>query len=690
MEPTPDEALGDEVAAPTAAAAPDAATPPVASGAPSTERGEPLLDRPASVTRRAELDAAWEQWRNAQTTPIYKTSVDKFLRSKANPLYDEAKATELDNLRSELLEVMSSEEFQAEAGERVNRTAQNLSRVKYGEVARRIERLQADMGLDTQTSVRLERDIPSGFTGEPARETYQPFWPDENVPPLEAGVDDTRHLDDDELADRMAVLEKQREAAFHQGDLEFIEKVDERLQLLYNDMANKSARPRAQAPELPPVEYAEHEPGSIPARLAENRRKRAELNKVQRYKGWAAEVRELDAEARELRTLQRGSPVPDPLDPNNVVDENLTHARGGHPVPDHPGDPVFDQRTGEAHEAFTAADGRLHINLDAQAEEGIDEATAKRLRVEAATLMRERTEAYRRFQSEAKAMARRAAGTLGGDTAPEAIVDSPLAQAILAVAEAKTQLSTNRLTRTQAALRGRERIVTQLDARIDELVIDLREARERLGRLQHGAPKVAQPKFYGEEAGKRTAGELGMVPETPVAPGKRVLVSGSRGYKRPVEYERMKRHLDAVREEIGDFTVVAGGAAGADTLAIRWAKERGLPFEIHNAKWREEGRGRGPQAQPAHARDRRRPGAGLHPHRRADAGHCGHGGQGPPGRGPHHPRHPDHLHAPHRPPGRGEPVHAHRLDQGTRRPHRRGAAAAPHLQDRSGAGACRG
>jgi predicted Rossmann fold nucleotide-binding protein DprA/Smf involved in DNA uptake len=55
-------------------------------------------------------------------------------------------------------------------------------------------------------------------------------------------------------------------------------------------------------------------------------------------------------------------------------------------------------------------------------------------------------------------------------------------------------------------------------------------------------------------------------------------IVGSRTFN---DYEQMKRVLDAQTIT----KVVSGGAGGADTLAARWAAERGLPLSTHLPQW---------------------------------------------------------------------------------------------------------
>jgi hypothetical protein len=56
-----------------------------------------------------------------------------------------------------------------------------------------------------------------------------------------------------------------------------------------------------------------------------------------------------------------------------------------------------------------------------------------------------------------------------------------------------------------------------------------------------------------------------------------VAVVGSRTFR---DYRFLCEKLDALRFLWGNFTIVSGGAQGADSLAVRWAKERGMPEPI--------------------------------------------------------------------------------------------------------------
>jgi hypothetical protein len=71
----------------------------------------------------------------------------------------------------------------------------------------------------------------------------------------------------------------------------------------------------------------------------------------------------------------------------------------------------------------------------------------------------------------------------------------------------------------------------------------------------------------------------------------RVAVVGCRNY---VDYARIAADLDRAREEWGDFTLVTGDAKGVDAAAVRWAKERGLPWVVYPADWNTHGLRAGP------------------------------------------------------------------------------------------------
>ncbi len=71
----------------------------------------------------------------------------------------------------------------------------------------------------------------------------------------------------------------------------------------------------------------------------------------------------------------------------------------------------------------------------------------------------------------------------------------------------------------------------------------------------------------------------------------RILVCGGRAYE---NYEHVQRVLDGLLQQHPKFTLVEGGAHGADTLARTWAQNRNLTFETYIANWQRDGRAAGP------------------------------------------------------------------------------------------------
>lgn len=66
-----------------------------------------------------------------------------------------------------------------------------------------------------------------------------------------------------------------------------------------------------------------------------------------------------------------------------------------------------------------------------------------------------------------------------------------------------------------------------------------------------------------------------------------VVVCGGRNY---LDVDAVYRTLDGV----APAAIVHGGASGADTLAARWAKSRGVPCAAMPADWQKHGRAAGP------------------------------------------------------------------------------------------------
>lgn len=71
----------------------------------------------------------------------------------------------------------------------------------------------------------------------------------------------------------------------------------------------------------------------------------------------------------------------------------------------------------------------------------------------------------------------------------------------------------------------------------------------------------------------------------------RVLVCGGRDYP---DRWRVYEVLDAAHAANPIELLIAGGANGADALAIDWARKEHVPFKIFNADWERHGRKAGP------------------------------------------------------------------------------------------------
>lgn len=62
----------------------------------------------------------------------------------------------------------------------------------------------------------------------------------------------------------------------------------------------------------------------------------------------------------------------------------------------------------------------------------------------------------------------------------------------------------------------------------------------------------------------------------------RVLCCGGRDFN---DYNFVTQCLDELRQLLGDFAVIHGGARGADSLAALWGKAKGLPVIEVAANW---------------------------------------------------------------------------------------------------------
>ena len=72
----------------------------------------------------------------------------------------------------------------------------------------------------------------------------------------------------------------------------------------------------------------------------------------------------------------------------------------------------------------------------------------------------------------------------------------------------------------------------------------------------------------------------------------KLIVAGSRSFS---DFDRLAADLDRLLvRRFPDVEIVSGGAAGADALAERYARSRGLAFRAFPADWRRWGKLAGP------------------------------------------------------------------------------------------------
>lgn len=72
---------------------------------------------------------------------------------------------------------------------------------------------------------------------------------------------------------------------------------------------------------------------------------------------------------------------------------------------------------------------------------------------------------------------------------------------------------------------------------------------------------------------------------------KRIAIVGSRNFH---DYERFKLHVDSIlcseQHDASDYVIISGGAQGADTLAERYAKEKGYELVVYRPNWKTYGK----------------------------------------------------------------------------------------------------
>ena len=73
--------------------------------------------------------------------------------------------------------------------------------------------------------------------------------------------------------------------------------------------------------------------------------------------------------------------------------------------------------------------------------------------------------------------------------------------------------------------------------------------------------------------------------------GPKVLVCGGRDFE---DRAALYAKLDRLHASRPFRSVIAGGARGADTLAVEWARSRGVAYDVYMADWKGLGRKAGP------------------------------------------------------------------------------------------------
>ena len=79
-----------------------------------------------------------------------------------------------------------------------------------------------------------------------------------------------------------------------------------------------------------------------------------------------------------------------------------------------------------------------------------------------------------------------------------------------------------------------------------------------------------------------------------------IVIAGTRTFN---DYDLLSAWVDAMQIFYQNIRIVSGGAKGADALAERYAKERGIPINIINADWDSHGKSAGPKRNREMAKD---------------------------------------------------------------------------------------
>ena len=71
-----------------------------------------------------------------------------------------------------------------------------------------------------------------------------------------------------------------------------------------------------------------------------------------------------------------------------------------------------------------------------------------------------------------------------------------------------------------------------------------------------------------------------------------IAIVGCRHYE---DYNFFCQKVDFFLSKQKDISIISGGATGADAMAERYAKERGIPFQVYEADWDSFGKSAGPK-----------------------------------------------------------------------------------------------
>ncbi len=71
-----------------------------------------------------------------------------------------------------------------------------------------------------------------------------------------------------------------------------------------------------------------------------------------------------------------------------------------------------------------------------------------------------------------------------------------------------------------------------------------------------------------------------------------LLIAGTRTFE---QYLVLQTTLHLYTKDVPNLKVITGCAKGTDSMAIRWAKEQGKPYQVYTADWNKWGKSAGPR-----------------------------------------------------------------------------------------------